>query len=336
MRLAFLLLVFGGGIGVQAGETWHWHRDDSGLAIQGYDPVAYFRQNQATPGKAKITTSYQGLTYRFANKAHRAAFRESPDQYLPRYGGWCAFAAGVDPEKTGWGAVRFPADPKSFKIVDGELYLFAKVPNFDAKARWEAEGHPAMKQRADAFWANRERLAGQVGELPQGMNPRAPMETAQFKPFLGTWTNEVRYLIDPEKQTYGPPTKGTWTFDFGWDGFTIRDEYRVDGQAGSGGPAYRWFDPRTKQWVMTYLPVNQPSEQIWVMNGSFDTEGNLRAERDGVDFQGRPIKARIHFTQIKSDSFRWSTDWSYDEGKTWVENIMVATNRRIHGPQASK
>ncbi len=66
--------------------------DESGLAIKGYDPVAYFTSNKAIEGKKDITLGYQGITYRFATTANRDAFKANPGKYEPLYGGWCAYA----------------------------------------------------------------------------------------------------------------------------------------------------------------------------------------------------------------------------------------------------
>lgn len=89
--------------------------DKTGLAIHGYDPVAYFAQNAAVPGDFQITAEHDGATYRFATKANKATFEKSPAQYVPQFGGYCAYGIGL--------GAKFTADPTIFKIVDGKLYL---------------------------------------------------------------------------------------------------------------------------------------------------------------------------------------------------------------------
>lgn len=89
--------------------------DKTGLAIHGYDPVAYFTQNAAVPGDFQITAEHAGATYRFATKANKAAFEKAPARYAPQFGGYCAYGVSV--------GARFTADPKVFQIVDGKLYL---------------------------------------------------------------------------------------------------------------------------------------------------------------------------------------------------------------------
>ena len=87
-----------------------------GLAIQGYDPVAYF---SGAPKKGNPNFSYKldGVTYRFASAKNREAFKANPEKYEPQYGGWCAYALS-----DGNGKVKI--NPDSYKIIDGKLYLF--------------------------------------------------------------------------------------------------------------------------------------------------------------------------------------------------------------------
>jgi len=121
--------------------------EGSGLAIQGYDPVAYFNQSKAIEGKKDITTAYNGITYRFANVQNRDAFKAAPEKYEPQYGGWCAYAMGAKGEKVS-------VDPETFKIVDGKLYLFYnKLFNNTLKDWNKDEAH--LKANADKSWQNR-------------------------------------------------------------------------------------------------------------------------------------------------------------------------------------
>ncbi|HSR90757.1 MAG TPA: YHS domain-containing (seleno)protein, partial [Gemmatimonadales bacterium] len=76
----------------------------SGVAISGYDPVAYFTTASAVEGSPEITATEAGATYRFSTKANRDAFVANPARYLPVYGGYCAYGVAhghkvnVDPE----------------------------------------------------------------------------------------------------------------------------------------------------------------------------------------------------------------------------------------------
>src|SRR5260370_25935156 len=73
-----------------------------GVALKGYDPVAYFTQNKAGQGSDQFTTQYQGATYKFESATNRDAFVANPTKYAPQYGGYSAWGlahgdkAGVD------------------------------------------------------------------------------------------------------------------------------------------------------------------------------------------------------------------------------------------------
>ncbi len=87
------------------------------VALGGYDVVAYFNAHEATRGSNKHTAIVDGVTYYFSNAANQTAFQSNPSNYLPAYGGHCAFAMAMK-------GATVPADPKTFKIRDGKLYLF--------------------------------------------------------------------------------------------------------------------------------------------------------------------------------------------------------------------
>ncbi len=112
----------------------------TGLALQGYDPVAYFTDGKPTKGNWKITTLHEDATYRFASKEHKAAFEADPEAYLPEYGGYCAFGAAM--------GFKFDGDPNYWRIVDGELFLNISQ---DVQERWVTD-IPGFIQKADANW----------------------------------------------------------------------------------------------------------------------------------------------------------------------------------------
>ena len=89
--------------------------DATGLALRGYDPVAYFETGKPTHGMAAIKASYGGARYLFATKAHRRSFLNNPNKYLPQFGGFCAVG-------TSFGE-KVDVDPETGKIVNGKLYL---------------------------------------------------------------------------------------------------------------------------------------------------------------------------------------------------------------------
>src|SRR6478735_4880328 len=72
---------------------------ENGLAIQGYDPVAYFTAGKAVKGSKDNAVAFNGVLYYFANAENKEIFKKSPAKYEPSYGGWCAYAMGAKGEK---------------------------------------------------------------------------------------------------------------------------------------------------------------------------------------------------------------------------------------------
>ncbi len=88
----------------------------TGLAIGGFDPVAYFVEADAVRGKGDFEHTFTGVVWRFRNEGNRAAFAADPDVYMPRFGGY-------DPVAVARG-VGVPGDPRLWLIVERRLYLF--------------------------------------------------------------------------------------------------------------------------------------------------------------------------------------------------------------------
>ncbi|NAS32522.1 YHS domain-containing protein [Flavobacteriaceae bacterium R38] len=109
--------------------------DANGLAIGGYDVVAYF-SGVAKRGFESYSTKHNGATYYFSSEENKEAFKKSPKKYLPQYDGYCAW--GVAAQNT-----KFPINPETFDVVDGKLYLFFNGPFkgniFDTSIPWNAE-----------------------------------------------------------------------------------------------------------------------------------------------------------------------------------------------------
>ncbi len=87
----------------------------SGIAVGGYDPVAFFTDGKPTPGDPGVTSTYKGAIYLFASKAHKTQFEANPEKYVPQFGGFCAYGAAL-------GAL-FPVDINTWQVRNGKLYL---------------------------------------------------------------------------------------------------------------------------------------------------------------------------------------------------------------------
>ena len=88
-----------------------------GVAIMGYDPVAYFTEGKAVKGSEQFSYEWLGTPWHFSSVKHQEMFMNEPDKYAPQYGGYCA------PEVAVTGTATINIDPEAFKIIDGKLYL---------------------------------------------------------------------------------------------------------------------------------------------------------------------------------------------------------------------
>lgn len=113
-------------------------------AIQGYDPVSYFKQNKAIKGEKEISVTYDGVIYQFSSTANKEIFLKSPASFEPQYGGWCAYAMGSSGDKV-------EINPETFKIIDGKLYLFYNAYFNNTLKSWNKE-EASLKIKADANW----------------------------------------------------------------------------------------------------------------------------------------------------------------------------------------
>ncbi|MFY7740055.1 MAG: YHS domain-containing (seleno)protein [Flavobacterium sp.] len=114
------------------------------VAIQGYDPVAYFVQKKAVKGKSTLASTNDGVVYYFSSQANKDLFLKNPSSYEPQYGGWCAFAMGDYGEKV-------EINPETFKIIDGKLYLFYNAFFNNTLKSWNKD-ETNLKKKADTNW----------------------------------------------------------------------------------------------------------------------------------------------------------------------------------------
>jgi YHS domain-containing protein len=94
------------------------------LMLKGADVVAYFTQQRFVPGSREHRSRYEGIDFRFASAEHKALFDQSPEKYLPQYGGYCAngLVYGIP-----WGG-----DADAWKMIGGKLYIFGGRGSMDA------------------------------------------------------------------------------------------------------------------------------------------------------------------------------------------------------------
>jgi len=151
MRIKFILItmislvsIMSFGQNVTDVRKRNFNLKKSGLAIDGYDPVAYFKNNKAIKGKKEFTVNHLGAVYYFSSGENMEAFIKNPAIYEPQYGGWCAYAMGKEGDKVS-------VDPETFKIVNGKLYLFYNKFFNNTLTSWNKD-ETNLKTKADTNW----------------------------------------------------------------------------------------------------------------------------------------------------------------------------------------
>jgi hypothetical protein len=135
MSLVFSLLLMTGLCGAASGES-----SVNGVAIKGYDSVAYFNAGKSMEGSESFTFQWHDMIWLFENKENRDMFAASPIKFAPQYDGYCAWAMSE--------AVISQSDPKIWKIVNGKLYLLCSQSAYE---KWSKD-IPGNIQKADEIW----------------------------------------------------------------------------------------------------------------------------------------------------------------------------------------
>lgn len=141
--MSFLFIVFVSGT-LQC-TTFHPDKpvfEKKGLAIGGFDPVAYHAKNTAVPGNENFRLPYKGSIWQFSSQANLSKFQKEPDKYEPAYGGYCAYGMAQ-------GDV-IKSDPNAWSVKDGRLYLNY---NMATKEKFDKNSEQ-MIRKADGHWKN--------------------------------------------------------------------------------------------------------------------------------------------------------------------------------------
>ena len=115
-------------------------KDKSGLAVSGYDAVAYFTTGKPVKGLPAFEHKWNGARWRFASAKHRDLFVKEPAKYAPQYGGYCAWAVSRN--------YTAPSDPNAWRIVNGKLYLNY---NLQVREMWTPNATDRIRT-GDANW----------------------------------------------------------------------------------------------------------------------------------------------------------------------------------------
>jgi YHS domain-containing protein len=134
----------------QAGNprTKHFRLGKNNVAIDGYDPVSYFKSGPQK-GRSELSFNYNGVVYQFASTGNLNEFKSRPDVYEPAFGGWCGYAMALRGEKV-------EINPECYKIINGRNVLFFKSIWANALTNWEKEiqktPENTLMSNGDAFW----------------------------------------------------------------------------------------------------------------------------------------------------------------------------------------
>jgi hypothetical protein len=111
-----------------------------GVAIRGYDPVAYFTDGKPVEGSRDFTFDWQGAKWRFKDSSNLKLFRAQPEKYAPQFGGYCAYGVSENHKS--------PTEPEAFTIVNEKLYL-----NYSLKVKqiW-SQNREVRIQKAETNW----------------------------------------------------------------------------------------------------------------------------------------------------------------------------------------
>jgi len=116
------------------------NKDANGVAIECYDPVAYFRQSKPVKGSPAFVYQWMNSSWWFASAEDRDEFARTPEKYAPQYGGYCAYGVSQ--------GHKARIDPEAWTIVEGKLYL-----NYSqgVKKTW-SEAIPQHIEEANRSW----------------------------------------------------------------------------------------------------------------------------------------------------------------------------------------
>jgi YHS domain-containing protein len=137
------VILFIGGVIATAGSLFAQQSaifTTSGVAIKGYDAVAYFTESKPVKGDSSFVYHWKDADWNFANKKNQELFKANPEKYAPQYGGYCAYGTANNH--------KAPTDPMAWTIVDGKLYLNY---NNDVKGMWSKD-IPGNIKKADKIW----------------------------------------------------------------------------------------------------------------------------------------------------------------------------------------
>ena len=147
----------GSSIATTSSNAGFINHNKENVALDGYDVVAYFKNHEAgnktkgTKGSASFASKYKEVNYYFSSQENKALFEANPEDYIPAYGGWCAWAMAE-------GTSRVTVNFDSFLIAQdaygtNRLYLFYTSFFSNTRDDWLKGNHTELVKKADITWA---------------------------------------------------------------------------------------------------------------------------------------------------------------------------------------
>ena len=136
ISLALIAMAFVSQVQAQRSEVYA----PGGKAIKGYDPVAFFQNSRPVMGADRLSFSWKGATWLFANRSNLQSFKANPEKYAPQYGGYCAYGTSQ--------GHKAPTEVGTWTILNDKLYF-----NYNEKVKgmW-VKDQPGYIQKADKQW----------------------------------------------------------------------------------------------------------------------------------------------------------------------------------------
>lgn len=132
--------------------------DKNGIAIGGYDPVAYFESGKAVKGAESLASKLGMTTYYFSSEENKKLFEANPIKYTPQYDGYCALAVSY--------GKKISIDPETFKVKDDKLYLFYNGKSSNGKVNsldtWNKNEERLLK-KSNTNWPEVKKLKYKSG-----------------------------------------------------------------------------------------------------------------------------------------------------------------------------
>ncbi|MCF6321774.1 MAG: YHS domain-containing protein [Rhizobiaceae bacterium] len=126
--------------GVASAKKNNFTNPSTGVAINGYDPVAYFTMSKPVEGSSDFSSQWNDAIWYFSSAQNKTMFDASPEKYAPQYGGYCAFAVS-------YGSTASTV-PEAWTIVDGKLYLNYSL---SVRTQWQSD-IPGNIKKANENW----------------------------------------------------------------------------------------------------------------------------------------------------------------------------------------